>query len=151
MTEIFLFMKGSPNLRDFDKFEQPPVHLADKFATMIEMTAQTGKEYYTVFEDGTYHTHPQGIKYPSNVDMATGNKLGLPKLCIGRVPQKEVWCWNVPDYHEVEVFSAKGKSKLERCIHKVKAQNILRKCSADGRQGSNCYNPWAVCQSNVKQ
>ena len=81
----------------FSPFAECPTDRSDQFQTLMELTARTGKEYFTLGKEYSFHTHPRGIPYPSNTDMNTQAKLGKPLLCIGLVPQRETYCWKHGD------------------------------------------------------
>jgi len=59
-----------------------------------ERTTQQGIECETAYlshtDAFTYHTHPNGIDYPSDVDKRTTKKFGKRFLMIGLVPTNEV-------------------------------------------------------------
>ena len=81
-----------------------------KFVELMKRTEETGKEYAIEWEQGTFHTHPNGVPYPSGKDVMTGVKIGKPLLCIGLVPQKTTMCWSVKDnMDEACAINAKGK------------------------------------------
>lgn len=53
----------------------------------------------------TFHTHPDGTRYPSEIDKRTTKRLKKDYLCIGLVPTGETVCWHKKDNFENEVFS----------------------------------------------
>lgn len=56
-----------------------------------------------ILSDGdwyTFHTHPRGVEYPSDIDIETTKKLGKEYLCIGLVPDGRTIC-----FHESDGFS----------------------------------------------
>ena len=53
----------------------------------------------------TYHTHPNGVREPSDVDRKTTKEMNKDYLCIGMVPSGEVVCWHKSDGYDKEVFS----------------------------------------------
>lgn len=53
----------------------------------------------------TFHTHPDGTRYPSDIDKRTTKKLNKDYLCIGLVPNGETVCWHKKDNFKNEVFS----------------------------------------------
>ena len=73
-----------------------PNQLNSQFKMMMNLTAKTGDEYFTIFKNGTFHTHPNGVPLLSDVDEKTTKRLGLPLACIGLVPQRKTQCFNVP-------------------------------------------------------
>ena len=139
----------------FSECPSPNSELNQRFHKLMDMTAQTGKEYYTLSENLSFHTHPKGTPYPSLIDMNTAVKLEKPMMCIGQVPQRETTCWSVPNFGQVCRFAEAYKDKLERCIMKVKADNKSLGCSEEmirklGGHGK-CVGPHAICRSSVKR
>ena len=52
-------------------------------------------EQIMLFKEGSFHTHPHGIPYPSKTDLETARKINRPMMCIGLVPQRKTVCFIV--------------------------------------------------------
>ena len=67
-----------------------------------------GKEYYhlqdnTPTHNGcTIHTHPNGVRIPSETDITTSIKMNRPCLCIALVPTNEVICYHISKNRKVK-------------------------------------------------
>ena len=58
--------------------------------------------YFSELGSYTYHTHPVGVPYPSEVDKKTTAKFNKKYLVIGLVPTREVIVWGVfPKYDKI--------------------------------------------------
>jgi len=57
--------------------------------------------------DYTYHTHPNGVDFPSQADIDTTAKFKKKYLMIGLVPFREVVIWG--DYPKYDKMLAKFK------------------------------------------
>ena len=58
--------------------------------------------YFSELDNYTYHTHPVGIEYPSEIDKQTTAKHGKQYLVIGLVPTNEIVVWGpYPTYDKI--------------------------------------------------
>lgn len=58
--------------------------------------------YFSELDNFTYHTHPVGIEYPSEIDKQTTAKHRKQFLAIGLVPTNEVVVWGpYPTYDKI--------------------------------------------------
>ena len=62
---------------------------------ILRKTQQHHREYYATPTNPPIHSHPSGTPYPSDIDITTTQRLGKKNLCIVRVPQREVVCYNL--------------------------------------------------------
>ena len=58
---------------------------------MCETAVLSDNDWYT------FHTHPRGVDYPSDVDIETTKRLGKEYLCIGLVPENRTICFHEND------------------------------------------------------
>lgn len=63
--------------------------------------------YFSELDDYTYHTHPRGLDYPSDLDRKTTKKFRKKYLAIGLVPSNEVVIWG--DYPTYDKMIARFK------------------------------------------
>ena len=58
--------------------------------------------YFSQLNNYTYHTHPNGVLEPSDIDVATTAKHKKQFLVIGLVPSNEVVVWGpYPTYNKL--------------------------------------------------
>ena len=53
----------------------------------------------------TFHTHPNDVREPSEVDRKTTKSMNKDYLCIGMANSGEIVCWHKSDGYKKEVFS----------------------------------------------
>lgn len=61
--------------------------------------------YLSAYDDFTFHTHPNDVPYPSDVDIQTTKSLNKRFLCIGLVNEGRTICFDKGDGFNEQVCS----------------------------------------------